>query len=455
MKKFVTLTLSLALMILCVISAYADDCFEINPATNISVPLGGFSDVAEITEIKDDHITLDEAVSQESFEEFFYDALSEQKSSVNIYSYKIPSSQISDKYIEFAFSHPELFLVDNGFSYSVSGQYVYEIFPYYYVDKSEREHFASVMENKLNEYAQLVKDENDELKKYLLIHSKMIRESHYDYSYQSNPSAHTVYSFFVNGATTCQGYSNALKLIGDKVGLEVSYCFNRNSSVGHIWNYIKINGKWYHTDVTWDDYSQPLSDEIYNNENAQGAVHLYFLGSESYFSQNRHGNIYEFKTFEGTKKECNDTTYESNKWAFNLNDGGVPYLTDFDCDSDNLYFDLVGATDENSNPLKFVTNNLYGNDAYISLPEISESKAKYYWFSKVNLPASKIRLVYKNDTHINAVTSYDISTKNSFTLSSVQIPLDEEAFAKSNSLTMYNWAGLKPLAERNTLVTSE
>lgn len=456
MKKFVSLLLSIMMVFS---FAYAEETeVSITPVsvTEMPKPTGGIQTETAPSYDEDSHLELNDVGEMSDFEKYLYDAMYEQQAIIDIYSYRVSLTGFNDWFLKFTFKHPELFLIDNGFSTTRKNGYISTISPTYHVGKENRDNFINTLNQKLDEYYNLVKDEPDDLKKYLLIHSKMIRETYYDYSYNSNKSAHTAYSFFVNGAATCQGYANALLLIGEKVGFEVSCCYNRTSQVGHIWNYIKLNDKWYHTDATWDDYSALLSDGTYNNEKDQGGVYSNFLCSDETFALNGHGNKSDYKTFEDELPSCTDKTYESNEWAFNLkNDDNALYLMDFDYENANLFFDLVGAKDSMGNSLKFVTNNLYGNDAYISLPEISESKAKYYWFSKVNLPASKIRLVYKNDTHINAVTSYDISTKNSFTLSSVQIPLDEEAFAKSNSLTMYNWAGLKPLAEGNTFVSED
>lgn len=455
MKKIITLTLFLILIVFCMITSYAENNDLLMPVSDISVPVGGLSPYiqAEITD-DDSFVSLDGIETSAEFEKFFYDALYEQQQTINIYNYRIPYAGFQDWYVEFAFKHPELFLVDGGYSCSTSTGYVYEISPAYYVNKSNREAFITTMNQKLDEYYNLVKDVDDELKKYLLIHSKMIREAHYDYSYLSNPKAHTVYSFFTTGGTTCQGYANALKLIGDKVGLEVAYCFNRSSDVGHIWNYIKINDKWYHTDVTWDDYNASLTDGTHNTENDQGAFHIYFLCSENTFSLNSHGNIYDFKTF-GDKKTCNDTTYEDDKWAFNLNNAGAPYLTDFDCNDENIFFDLVGAKDSNGNPLKFVTNNLWGNDAYIAEPLVASSSVKYYVFSEKAIPSAKMRLVMKSDSKIKSIISNNLTNGPEFEYFSFTIPVDGDTLSQCDQVSLHMWNGLLPLAEKNVFTVSQ
>lgn len=453
MKKFVILILSMIVFILGMVTAFADNIISPAPITNISVPKGGLSPYIHTEEVKEEtSVSLDNIETSPEFEAFLYDALYEQQDRINIYDFKIPASEFQDWFVEFTFRHPELFLYDGSYTYYQTGEYMSTLIPSYQVDKSERDAFLTVMNEKLDEYYDLVKDIDDELKKYLLIHSKIIRETHYAYDNNTNTVAHTAYSFFVKGASTCQGYANALMLIGDKVGLEVSCCFNRAVNVRHIWNYIKINDKWYHTDTTWDDYSAKIDDTTYNNEKDQGAYHLYFLCSDEAYAVNGHGNKSDYKTFENELIPCTDKTYEDDKWAFNLkSESGGIYLTDFDYENNNLFFDLVGVKDSNSNPVRFVTNNLWGKDTYVSEPLIYTSSVKYYTFTKKDIPSAQYRCVLKNDEKITSIVSHSVSNKGKYKYSYVTIPVDQEYLSCWDEITVYLWNGIIPLSEKVTI----
>lgn len=73
--------------------------------------------------------------------------------------------------------------------------------------------------------------------------------------------------------TVCAGYSDILKNALDMVGIEsvidsgnANYNQTRNTYTGgHAWNKVKIDGKWYYTDLTWDagesDYKWALKGE--------------------------------------------------------------------------------------------------------------------------------------------------------------------------------------------------
>ncbi len=454
MKKIIILILSLMVIIFGVVTAHADNIISPAPITNISAPTGGLSPYIHTEEVQEDsYVSLDNIETSSEFEEFLYDALYEQQERINIYDYKIPTSEFQDWFAEFTFRHPELFLYDGSYSFYQSNRYMSILIPSYQVDMSERDAFITLMNEKLDEYYDLVKDVDDELKKYLLIHSKIIRETHYAYDCDTNTVTHTAYSFFVNGASTCQGYANALLLIGDKVGLEVSCCFNRDENVRHIWNYIKINGKWYHTDTTWDDYNAKIDDTTHNNEKDQGAYHLYFLCSDEAYAVNGHGDKADYRTFEDELFSCTDKTYEDDKWAFNLKgeSGGI-YLTDFDYENNNLFFDLVGAKDSNSNPIRFVTNNLWGKDTYVSEPLIYTSSVKYYTFTKKDIPSAQYRCVLKNDEKIKSIVSQPVTDKGKYKYSSVTIPIDQDNLSSSDEISVHLWNGIIPLSEKVTVV---
>lgn len=450
MKKIVSLLLSLIIVFSFAYAKETEDCITPVTVTEIPKPTGGINTESAPSYEDESNIELNGTDEMSDFEKHLYDAMHEQQAIIDIYSYRVSLTGFSDWFLKFAFKHPELFLIDNGYSVTKKNGYISTLSPNYYVGKENRENFINTLNQKLDEYYNLVKDEPDDLKKYLLIHSKIIRETHYDYNHTSNKSAHTVYSFFVNGASTCQGYANALMLIGEKVGFEVSCCYNRTSQVGHIWNYIKLNDKWYHTDATWDDYSAPLIDGTYNNTNDQGAVYSNLLCSDEAFASNGHGNKADYRTFMDELPACTDKTYESDKWAFNLkNDDNALYLMDFDYENDNLFFDLVGAKNSNGNPFKFVTNNLWGNDTYVSEPLINTSSVKYYMFSEKDIPSAKMRFVLKNDGKIESVISKDITEKSKFTLFSSSVPSDAETISQSDEVSLHLWDGIIPLAEKN------
>ena len=75
----------------------------------------------------------------------------------------------------------------------------------------------------------------------------------------------TAIGVFFNGLATCNGYTDAMALLLDKMNISNV----RISNDSHIWNLVKIDDKWLHLDLTWDD---PI-----NNLNQDLLVYDYYL----------------------------------------------------------------------------------------------------------------------------------------------------------------------------------
>lgn len=62
-------------------------------------------------------------------------------------------------------------------------------------------------------------------------------------------NSHKATGPLIYGKSLCSGYSDAMKLYLDKMGV-TNY---KISNSRHIWNLVYVNDSWYHLDLTWDD----------------------------------------------------------------------------------------------------------------------------------------------------------------------------------------------------------
>lgn len=62
-------------------------------------------------------------------------------------------------------------------------------------------------------------------------------------------NSHKANGPLIDGIALCSGYSDAMKIFLDKIGV-VNY---KISNANHIWNLVYLDGKWLHLDLTWDD----------------------------------------------------------------------------------------------------------------------------------------------------------------------------------------------------------
>ena len=98
-----------------------------------------------------------------------------------------------------------------------------------------------------------LKAEND-FEKELIIHDQLCKSVKYDSEFESDIGAvYSIYGALINGHAVCEGYARAFKLLCQSAGLECILITGDSKGVGHLWNMVKLEGNWYHVDVTWDD----------------------------------------------------------------------------------------------------------------------------------------------------------------------------------------------------------
>ena len=73
------------------------------------------------------------------------------------------------------------------------------------------------------------------------------------YEYDDSLLSNNVYSALTKGKTICQGYAMTAYKMLNLVGIENKIIIGDLDGVAHGWNLVKLNGKWYHLDVTNND----------------------------------------------------------------------------------------------------------------------------------------------------------------------------------------------------------
>ena len=77
----------------------------------------------------------------------------------------------------------------------------------------------------------------------------------YDYDNLENDSyrlKHTAYAALVNGTAVCQGYAVLLYRMLLELGVDCRIVDGIGNGGAHAWNIVRVSGKWYNLDATWD-----------------------------------------------------------------------------------------------------------------------------------------------------------------------------------------------------------
>lgn len=110
--------------------------------------------------------------------------------------------------------------------------------------------------------SEIIKEPMTNREKIKAYHDYIINHSVYDEqraelikqgSTNESNNSHKANGPLIEGKALCSGYSDAMKLFLDRLGLP-NYKISNES---HIWNLVYIEGRWLHIDLTWDDPVTP------------------------------------------------------------------------------------------------------------------------------------------------------------------------------------------------------
>ena len=129
---------------------------------------------------------------------------------------------------------------------------LYVTYPHY----SPKEDLLKVKEKIKQITAEAVTPGMSEYEIAKALHDWLVLNNKYDMRYYSNSlpdSAYTPYAALITGTSVCNGYATAYMAMLRYNGLGAEYVTGGTDKGDHAWNIVKVDGEWYHVDVTWDD----------------------------------------------------------------------------------------------------------------------------------------------------------------------------------------------------------
>lgn len=103
-----------------------------------------------------------------------------------------------------------------------------------------------------------------DVEKVKAVHDYIVVNTEYDTVGLENDNlpdhAFTVEGVLIKGIAVCQGYADTFQLFMDLLNIESQVVLGTDlvNGVGHAWNMVCLDDKWYQIDVTWDD---PVPDQ--------------------------------------------------------------------------------------------------------------------------------------------------------------------------------------------------
>lgn len=176
--------------------------------------------------------------------------------------------------------------------------------------------------------------DGSDYEKALWLHDWLLQQLDYDHSLKWSSAE----SALTRKLGTCQAYESAYSKLLTAAG--ITNAETRDTYDGHTWNAMKLDGKWYQVDCTWDD----TKDNYYNFD----PTHLYFGLTDELMAlaHNGHDQIYTASGYGTRSTSLADNYFVRNgdaaKWARayadriqkNLNAG----KTKFEVSTDNASY---------------------------------------------------------------------------------------------------------------------
>lgn len=191
---------------------------------------------------------------------------------VNVKKYQLSKRQMERIYFALEADYLEFYWLDDSIGYTTTNGFTMDewyimVEPDYWdytVRKAAKNNIKRGMVPFLEKIDNAKAAGASQLELELLIHDMIIEEVDYAYNIWRQPEtaayAHTIVGVFDNNKNTdvvCEGYAKAFQFLCGYAGLEsiyaVGWSTSGNSSGGHAWNLVKLNGNWYNVDTTWDD----------------------------------------------------------------------------------------------------------------------------------------------------------------------------------------------------------
>lgn len=159
-----------------------------------------------------------------------------------------------------------------------------EVYIEHYEEESELndklfEKYNDMMVKAKDIVAKVVKPGMSDLEKELALHDYLVFNTVYDYeNYLADTvpdESHEPYGVLVKKVAVCDGFARTMQILLNMVGIENEFVHGDSDGekgwIGHAWNIVKIDGEYFHLDVTFDNIDKD-NTKIENDS----ITHTYF-----------------------------------------------------------------------------------------------------------------------------------------------------------------------------------
>lgn len=161
--------------------------------------------------------------------------------------------RIAGIFFSLKYENPQFFWVDTSWRYKyTSDRKLISFTPSYNMSKSEAEKMQKKLDAAAERIAEKALKQSDVTERLRIIHDEIIKMTDYEINMEDRSNGEPD-GPLLNGKARCEGYAKAFCYIAQMVGVETLSISGFAESGSHLWSMVKIDNKWLHVDVTFDD----------------------------------------------------------------------------------------------------------------------------------------------------------------------------------------------------------
>lgn len=256
-----------------------DDVSAVDTMQTGDIDLSGIYEIggyAEEEESQEDTASIAAASSNFKYEAKVANSLKSFKKNISVSGMGVTRSNVASIFANIMSLHPEIVYIANVSYMYDSRTNVVSSLVVGYIPNAKK--VKSTLVSAINEVNKQINTKNMKPEEIVLAyHEYLTANVEYDASGIRDYSTvygrdhkYDMYGALVDKKAVCQGYAETMQYFLKRAGVPCALA--TSVYINHAWNVVKINGKWYHVDTTWDDPTPNLPGR---------SGHSFFLVSES------------------------------------------------------------------------------------------------------------------------------------------------------------------------------
>ena len=239
---------------------------------------------------------------------------------------RLSGSELSDIYFMVRLDHPEIFYsVKFRYKYYPDSEYV-EMIPEYLFKKKQIMEHQKAMDARVKKLVRQAEKLNEK-EKELYVHDFICQNVRYDKLKKAY--SHEIIGPLGQGVGVCEGIAKSVKILCDALGIWCVIAISGNNpekgiKYRHAWNVVKVGGKYYHLDATFDNSlgnpEEIRHDYVNLNDKQMFRDHEPVLwrmpacedGSATYYQEKK----LSFTKYEDVRKRAAQAAKKNKKFLF-------------------------------------------------------------------------------------------------------------------------------------------